>query len=222
MYAIIANGTQVSIEKLNFKDLGGSTTIEKDGYNNLFTILPNSNLIGFLSDEYKNSKFYYISYVPGSIDIRSGYVNNLSEISKPDSFIITNNTESPLKFIDKVTLKNIKFIPYTKYAYYKLYNEDKKKYYYGIIDIEENKVIYNTDEQLINYTTYSNNSMLAITSKSAYRICAIYSDNECLDKCPYNIYYDVENYNICNESYKCNSNLLIPYNICVSSCDTNI
>ena len=127
-----------------------------------------------------------------------------------------------MKFIDNVTLENLKFIPYTKYAYYKLYNKDKEKYYYGIIDIEENKVIYNTDEQLINYTTYSKSSMLAITSKSAYRICAIYYDNDCVDTCNYTIYYDIGNYNTCQKSYKCNSNLLIPNNICVNSCDTNI
>ena len=120
MYAIIEKGKQVGIRRLNFKDLDSSPRIEEDdkSYNYLFTITE-SNFIGFLNNDLKNSKFYYISYVPGSIDIRSGYVNNLSEISKPDSFIITNNTESPLKFIDNIVLENIKFINYTKYAYYK-------------------------------------------------------------------------------------------------------
>ena len=106
MYTIIEKNNKVGIETLNFKDLSGSTIIEEGNCNYLFTI-PKSNFKGFLSDDLKNSKFYYISYDPSSIDIRSGYSNNLYEISNNEPFTITHNKESPLKFIDNVTLENL-------------------------------------------------------------------------------------------------------------------
>ena len=59
-------------------------------------------------------------------------------------------------------LESIDFIPYTQYLYYKLLNEDKNKNYYGIIDIDYNKVIYNTDEPFNKFMPYSKSGMLAI------------------------------------------------------------
>ena len=221
MYAITAKDKQTRIEQFDFYVTGSTTSLSENGYNNLFNF-PKNNFMGNLNDDKSNSKFYYIAYEKGSIDIMSGYTDNLSKISNINYFNVNHNTESPLKFVDKVRLEYIKFISYTQYAYYKLYNEDKDKYYYGIIDIEINKVIYNTDELLLNYTTYSKNSMLAVTSESAYKICAICINNECQDSCDNTIFYDTENVNTCENSYKCNAYTLIPDQICIGSCDTNI
>ena len=120
-------------------------------------------------------------------------------------------------------LESIDFIPYTQYLYYKLFNEDKNKYYYGIIDIEYNKVIYNTDESIIKFMPYSKSSMLAITSSSTYKICTIYSNGKCVESCNYNkLYHDVDNYNYCLESYSCDHYLLWPNEICIDECDQNL
>ena len=69
---------------------------------------------------------------------------------------------------------------------------------------------------------YSNNSMLAITPYSAYKICAIKGDdNECLDECPNNdeIMYDTQKHNQCKKGKECENFILVPDNICLDSCD---
>ena len=90
--------------------------------------------------------FYYFTYNNVS-DFSSGYSDNpiiTSQDSYVNSVSITNNSDnSPLAFLDNVEIKEIKFIPETRYAYYKIYNQDKEITYYGLIDIKLNKVIYN-------------------------------------------------------------------------------
>ena len=76
----------------------------------------------------------------------------------------------------------------TKYAYYKIYNIIKEKSYYGIIDIVLNQILFNTDEEITTIKPYiensqsnSPNSVLVLTSNSAYRICALSVDVNCID-----------------------------------------
>ena len=58
-----------------------------------------------------------------------------------------------------------------KFIYYKLKNKNNDIYYHGIIDIELNKIIFNTNETITTFIPYSNMAMLAITPKTVYRIC---------------------------------------------------
>ena len=218
MQAIVVKDKKIRIEHLNFNVTEESTTISENGFSNNFANITYSNYTGYLND----SKFYYLSYETNSTNLMSGYSDNLNLSSNDESSKMKINKESPLKFIGNVNIENIKFIPFTQYAYYKLNDKDKNKNYYGIIDIKTNKVIYNTDKQLIKFTNYLNNSMLAITTESAYRICTICSNNECVDTCSSNIYYDTDKGNICTESYQCDNYKLIPDNICIDSCDTYI
>ena len=83
------------------------------------------------------------------------------------------NPQSPLEFVDEVEIIYIKFINNYKYAYYKIKNMSNEKYYYGIIDIKKNIVVFNTEEEILTYVPYSDISMLAIISSSAYEICVI-------------------------------------------------
>ena len=55
------------------------------------------------------------------------------------------------------------FIPNTHYAYYKIYNKDKNITYYGLIDIKENKVLYNIEGDDITFIPDSSGQMIAIT-----------------------------------------------------------
>ena len=77
----------------------------------------------------------------------------------------------------------------------------EEKLFHGMIDIEFNKIIFNTNEEIIAFKPYTNNSMLAITSKSAYKICAIKgSDNDCIDEClKGSVKYDFSKPNQCEE-----------------------
>ena len=222
MYAIIEKNKKIIIEHLDFYVKENPTKINDEGQIKYLLDITNSNFKGYLKEGESNSQFYYVSYETNSTDLFSGYSDNLNLSSNDESSKIINNSESPLKFIGNVSIENIKFIPFSQYSYYKLNDKEKNKNYYGIIDIKANKVIYNTDEQLINYINYLNNSMLSITSKSAYRICTIFYDNNCADTCSNTIYYDTENGNRCEESYQCFRYKLIPDNICITSCDTNI
>ena len=129
-----------------------------------------------------------------------------------------------MEFIDEVKIEEIKFIRNTKYIYYKLYNINKNIYYYGIIDVVLNKVIFNTDEQFKLFIPYSNNAMLAMTSDKLYKICMIYNNNDCTNKCPEGkkLVFDVNNKNICKDSITCSNYILKPNDICMDTCDLSI
>ena len=225
MYAITVNQNYVNIEKILFnidpsKEV--STTIIQRDSNSLFEI-PKSNIKAFLNEDQDHSKFFFVSYDNNDTNITIGYTIDYGKIDNYNKFDVITNLESPLQFFDKMKLESIDFIPYTQYLYYKLFNEDKNKYYYGIIDIEYNKVIYNTDEPMTKFIPYSKSSMLAITSSSAYKICIKYEDGKCVESCNYNnVYYDVDNYNYCSDSYSCDHYLLWPNEICVDECDQNL
>ena len=72
----------------------------------------------------------------------------------------------------------MKFILYTKYVYYTIYNNKTEEMYHGVLDITLNKIIFNTNEDIDIFIPYSSNSMLAITKESAYRICFIKDNND--------------------------------------------
>ena len=60
-------------------------------------------------------------------------------------------------------------------------------------------MIFNIDEEIIEFKPYGNNSMLAITKDSAYKICSIKGNNDkCIDECPEGkIIYDISKPNLC-------------------------
>ena len=103
----------------------------------------------------------------------------------------------------------MKFIRNTKYVYYTIYNIEKETYYYGIIDIILNKVIFNTDEKINSFKPYNSNSMLAITENSAYKICFLSNNTGCINSCSSgNIFIDSYGPNFCGT--KCPNYILIP------------
>ena len=118
----------------------------------------------------------------------------------------------------------------TKYAYYKIYNIIKEKSYYGIIDIVLNQILFNTDKEITKIKPYiensqsnSPNSILVLTSNSAYRICALSVDGNCIDSgsCSSGSFFvDSQGKNFCGD--KCDKYYLIPNKICVTECDENI
>ena len=192
-----------------------------------FTSLKNKYLGFFRKD---NLSFCFINYNDKNVsDFESGYLNeNLEPINDDDStfnsITISINQASPFEFLENVTINSISFIYDTQYVYYNIsINNEINKFYYGIIDITLNKVVFNTNEDILVFKPYSDNAMLAITNKTVYKICIIRKGDECLYKCDNDILptFDSTGYNNCEN--KCESKIfLMPDNICIKECDENL
>ena len=173
----------------------------------------------------KNDNFYFMTYNSAS-DFTSGYYNEKTEIAFDDIDKINPvvNNISPLEFFNDVEISYLKFIRNSKYLYYKIINNGNDATYHGIIDIELNKVIFNTDEEILEFKPYSYNAMLAITKKSAYKICAIKgTDDNCISECSSGkVVYDILKPNQCYNEIKCGNYILMPNEICIEECDESI
>ena len=178
-----------------------------------------------------NHNFYFIKFNNVS-DFESGYSTSYVDFSSKDSYIrainnmpFNTNLTSPFTFSDNVEIKDINFIYGTKYAYYKIYNSDKNKTYYGLLDVVNNKVLYNFDEDIKTFIPVSNSEMLAITSTSAYKICIIKSGSSCIESCSSSNLVLGTCGNICQSGNDCSSGKIkfMPENICIdqNSCDEN-
>ena len=170
-----------------------------------------------------NNLFYWMSSNTTE-DFKSGYsIDGLDLNSNTISKNIKNNFKSPFYFFNKVKIIKLDMIRNTRFVYYEvLYNETKKEIYRGIIDLKINKIIFNTNENLINFKPLTNYSMLAFTNENAYEICAIKDreNGKCIDECSSGqILLDTENGNYCGDSSNCQNYILKPYEICIESCD---
>ncbi len=84
-------------------------------------------------------------------------------------------------------------------------------------------MIFNANEDIDIFVPYSSNSMLAITKESAYRICFIKGNNDCINECSQsdNIIHDVDE-NRCGENCDYNKYLIMPEEVCISECNIDI
>ena len=167
--------------------------------------------------------FFFLTYSEN--DFSCGYYDSTDNIdTNIQQNLINKNESSPLEFNSQIKIEYINFIYNNKYAYYKINNFENNKNYYGILDTKENKVVFNTEEEILIYIPYSDISMLAITSTSAYEICVIKKDGFCIDSsgCPDG------NYILNPEGNKCASLcgdgkfFLIREEICSDTCDESI
>ena len=167
--------------------------------------------------------FYWMSCNTIS-DFKSGYSTNPINDVKDKNYQSgkVNNDDSPFRFLDadSFTIKNIKMIRNTKYVYYEI-QKNSNEIYYGIIDIELNKIIFNTNENLSQFKPYQSNGMFAFTNNTVYKVCAYKNGNNCLDTCSDNYTLDTENGNTCG-TQNCSNFLLYPENICINYCDKDI
>ena len=171
------------------------------------------------------TNFYYMTYNEIS-DFISGY----SEQPPPDntfsidSVTFKNNEKSPFEFFDDVEIKEMNFLLNNKYVYYSIYNKNTLKTYHGILDVKFNKIMFNTDEEIDVFIPYSTKSMLAITKKSAYEICAIQGTSDCIEECSSGTELILD-----EDGNKCgtitgseNKYFLIPEEVYISKCDLSI
>ena len=203
----LSDSNNIGREKDSFKSLIDAKTYSQGYFNN-----------------YTND-FYYITYNNIS-DFTCGY--STSTVSGSDYYSISgvsvsNNVDTPFEFIDDVEIEEMKFLLYTNYVYYtlKILNTDKK--YHGILDVKTNKIMFNTDEDIDVFIPYSNNSMLVITSESAYRLCILKdSSGNCIEECTSGSIILSDDGNICGSSCASGKYLRIPEGVCVSECNTSI
>ena len=173
----------------------------------------------------KSKNFCYFTY-NNIYDFSSGFSIKTIECKKNDysnevEVEFENNNTSPFEFIDEVEIKEMKFIYYTQYVYYSIANLKTNEIYHGVLDITLNKVIFNTNEDIDIFIPYSDNSMLAITKESAYRICFIKdNNNSCINECSSdNIIHDIDG-NKCG--IDCEGKfLIIPEEVCSPECNNN-
>ena len=174
-----------------------------------------------------NKIIHYFTY-NNIYDFLCGYsssVVNLDNFDNIPNVEFKKKQRSPLSFIDKVEIEEMKFIVGTKYVYYKIKNINKLTYYYGLIDTERNLVLYNfeREEEFKSFIPYlKNGEMLAITSTSAYKICIIKSNNSCLTPCS-NLLLDPDS-NKCQTGCDTEKIKLMPEEICIKEelCNTTI
>ena len=218
MFAIINNGNNYFLDNIIFEIKEGEEFNYQEIGSNYLTTLKSNYLANFKNDNYQ---FFWINYNNIS-DFEIGFHNNDKNGITTDNFYslnITKFSKNPLAFFEKVNIEDIKFIYGMNFAYYKLKNE-KGKYYYGIIDASQNKVIFNTDEEILEFITYSDSAMLAITKNSAYKICAYRDEKDCVNCSNNDFKLDSSNYNFCGN--KCPKFKIMPDDICSNTCDESI
>ena len=225
MFAIVKEGNEFYLKDLRILvQEGNSFAYDHNGRH--FLCYEKSNFLSMIKTDYTG--FYYINY-NDQFDFESGFSNQILNVDNFNNIEIKKNEETVFKFIDKISIKEMKFIYDTRFVYYKIYNEDKKQFYYGIIDVSLNKIIFNTDKKINEFKPLDSYSMLAITDDSAYKICAIqediWSDHfTCQEKCENDeeLRLNVKYGNNCGRPcFWEGLPILKPDNICIEGCDSN-
>ena len=169
----------------------------------------------------ETSNFYYCNYNNNS-DFEIGIYSDIQDITSAnfDKINIQKYLKSPFEFYEKVVIEEFDFIFGTNNIYYKLKN-DKDKFYYGIFDVILNKIIFNTDEEILKFIPHSDKAMLAITKNSAYKICTFRDATDCVYCNNQNFILDSSNYNFCGNNC-ITKYIFIPNNICTDICNQTI
>ena len=176
---------------------------------------------GFFKND--STMFYFITYNDPQNFI-SGYTNSTVDDDYDITYIGFNlNFTSPFGFEEDLEIEEINFILRNKFIYYKLKGQLNNNTYHGIVDLELNQIIFNTNETIISFIPYSDKAMLAITPDTAYRICAYNDGDNCTDDCPGGYVIDTSG-NRCLNSTFCpyDELLLMPEEECVKNCNTTI
>ena len=172
---------------------------------------------------FKDGAYYYITYDETSFNCGYSTKNVDSSICESaNNAEFKNNLNNPFDFTDEIEIEEMNFIENTVYVYYILTNKRTGKKNYGLINMIYNQIIYNTDEEIISFVPYTSNQMLAITSTSAYKVCAYLNaaGNDCIEYCSGNNVLDTDG-NKCARECEGSKKLLYPQNICTTTCDEN-
>ena len=146
-----------------------------------------------------------------------------SDYSSIDNIQITKNNVPNLEFFNDMEIEEMNFLLDNKFLYYKMKEVQKNgTIYYGIFDIVLNKIIFNTKEKINTFIPHTDGAMLAITSTTAYKICAYKNGNDCTDTCSNSQYLLDISGNTCGSSCPNGKYLFNPSGVCIDQCDPNI
>ena len=183
-----------------------------------------SHTIAFFSDS--DDKFYLLTYDNNKYSIvysLKSDIGNYAENNDIKNVGETIKTDLILPFSDKIEIQSMNFIKKTLYVYYTIKNLETGKINYGIMDLLSQQVLFNTDHEITNFEPLSNNEMLVFSPEGAFKICLFRNGDTCESSCPSgtSLVLDV-NGNKCKNNPDDCSLKLVPDNICIDSCDTNI
>ena len=175
-----------------------------------------------------DDKFYLISYSKYNYSIAYSLTSDIGSYENNDNIkkiVIIKKEDLTLPFADKIEIDEMNFINKTPYVYYKVKNLATGNYNYGIMDLLSQKILFNTDQEITKFEPLSDYEMLVFSSGNAYEICLFRDGDSCVSACPSEttLVLDV-NGNKCkssSSSTEC-SLKLVPDDICIESCDTNI
>ena len=182
----------------------------------------------YIQAYFKNSTdnlkyFYYFSYNDIS-DFKSGYSNR--SINENENYYYEvqkiekkNNDYPHFEFLEDVTIEKMNFLLNNKFLYYEMKSKSNSDIYYGIFDIELNKIIFNTKEKIEVFMPYADLTMLAITKNKAYKICAYKGSTGCIESCSNGYLLDVDG-NKCGTSCPSGKFTFKPSGVCINECDS--
>jgi len=232
MIGLLKNDSRMELRYLE-------ATLQKGDGNQYITIKNNNKTIikignysqGTFKSIYISNKeeylyyFYYFNYNNIS-DFTSGYspnaISSFSDYSGIENIKIIENNYTHFEFFNEMEIEEMNFLLDNKFLYYKMKDQKEETTYYGIFDIESNKIIFNTKENIIKFIPHTDGAMLAITNKTAYKICAYKDNNACTDTCSNNNYLlDIEG-NKCGSSCPSGKYLFNPSGVCINQCDQSL
>jgi hypothetical protein len=226
MVAVLLENTKFILKKIVFVingvDVNAYIPSDDNG------IVLDNQLNYIQSNIFNNEYLYWFSY--NSSNFVSGFSKNKINVSNNyNDYSLYNNSAFSFNFMNDYTIKSMESIKESFYIYYEIEensSNEQLNIYHGVFDIRNNKILFNTNETINKIKSYSLNSLLIITDKSAYKLCTYVKDtnNNCINECALGeeIILDIKS-NRCGikTENNCDNYLLKPDNICVTSCDTN-
>ena len=206
-------------QKLNINE-----NIDRPNVETKTLIQRKSHTIAFFSDS--DDKFYLLTYDKNKYSIVYSLKSSIGNYANNDDIKNigeTKKTDLILPFSDKIEIQSMNFIKKTQYVYYTIKNLETGKINYGIMDILSQQVLFNTDHEITNFEPLSNYEMLVFSPEGASKICLFRNGDTCESACPSgtSLVLDVNGNQCISNSNDC-SLKLVPDDICIESCDTNI
>ena len=217
MVALTLDNNKICLRNLTLQ-LYQKNPIQKDLKNSIILDSSLGNTNAYF--DHNTNLFYWITYRKIN-NFKSGYSTEPINMVDNKLEVNTKTNVSPFNFSDNAEIHTLKMIRNTRFAYYNISDNGVK--YRGILDIELNQIIFNTNIEISTFKPLTNYSLLAITDQNAYEICAIKYNDQCINRCPDGTMLFVDNIkgNYCE--IKCEKNQYItPDNKCISTCDTSI
>ena len=173
-----------------------------------------------------NDIFYLLTYNSDSYSFcysTTATINNYQENNDIKNVAVTKKQNQKFEFIDNVEILEMKFIGKTQNVYYSIKNTVTGEIYHGVMDLINQKILFNINQAVVKFEPYSDYEMLVIKSDSANKICLYKSGSSCVASCPSGTSLVLNvNGNECKSSTTCQNYTLMPDNICIDVCNTNI